>query len=371
VSPFDFNSNPDNDEQPHEHAEEQAPRPLLSYLAGQRVLVTGAGGFIGSHLVEALIGLGCRVRAMVRYNARNDIGHLASLAPENRELIEIIAGDLTDPYFMRQVVRGCETVFHLASLIGIPYSYTAAHQYVLTNVQGGINLLEACRGEGVGKIVVTSTSEAYGTALYTPMDEAHPLQAQSPYAASKIAMDKLAESYYRSFGLPVTTIRPFNAYGPRQSSRAILPTLITQALAIKQGKARAFKVGSVTPIRDFTYVTDTVNGFLRIAASPDTIGEVINIGNGSGISIQACLEKIVSIVDLPDVAIEVEPHRVRPENSEVKLLLCDRSKARKILQWEPMIDFDHGLRLMIQSFSEIIGGGLNPKTPSSSSDYVV
>ena len=248
-------------------------------LTNQTVLVTGAGGFIGSHLVEALVAKGCRVRAMTKYNSRNDWGNLEQLPPDVQQQIEIISGDIADPFFVRKAVSGCQAVFHLAALIGIPYSYIAPQHYVQVNVQGTLNVLEACRAEGVQKLVHTSTSETYGTARYTPIDEAHPMQGQSPYSASKIGADKMAESYYLSFDLPVATIRPFNTFGPRQSARAIIPTIISQALNYRNTR-EPIRLGSLSPVRDFTFVKDTAQGFIRVAECDNSVGEVINVAPG-------------------------------------------------------------------------------------------
>jgi NAD dependent epimerase/dehydratase len=311
-----------------------------------RVMVTGAGGFIGSHLVEALVGAGSRVKALVRYNSRGSWGHLEGLAPEVRDSMEVVLGDMRDAQFIRNQVRGCDAVFHLAALIGIPYSYEATESYVDTNVRGTLNVLQAAREADVQKIVVTSTSEVYGTACYTPMDEKHPLQAQSPYSASKIAADKLAESYHLSFGLPVVTVRPFNTYGPRQSARAVIPTIVSQVLA----GGDALRLGSLEPVRDLTYVEDTVRGFLRAGVSEQAVGQVINLGTGQGISIGDLAQIIMQIVGrkLPIVA---DADRVRPQGSEVRLLIAKTERARDLLGWEPEVSLTEGLKRVIEYIS--------------------
>ncbi|HRY30619.1 MAG TPA: GDP-mannose 4,6-dehydratase, partial [Elusimicrobiota bacterium] len=240
------------------------------------VLVTGAGGFIGSHLTEQLLRRGASVRALVRYNSRNDWGFLEEIGPELRKRLDVWSGDVADPHFMLNAVEGRDVVFHLAALIAIPYSYIAPSIYAATNVTGTLNVLEACRRQRVKRVVHTSTSEVYGTACYTPIDEKHPLQGQSPYSASKIGADKLAESYFRSFGLPVVTVRPFNTFGPRQSARAVIPTIITQLLS----GAKKLSLGSLNPVRDFNFVLDTVEGFIAAGGAPRVEGEVINVGSG-------------------------------------------------------------------------------------------
>ena len=320
-------------------------------LNGKTILVTGACGFIGSHLVEALTQTGAkRIKALAMYNARNDWGNLELLPDAVKNNIEIIAGDITDPFFTRELIKGCDVVFHLAALIGIPYSYIAPQHYVQTNVQGTLNVLEACRQLGVRKLVHTSTSEAYGTAQYTPIDEKHPLQGQSPYSASKIAADKLAESYYLSFALPVATIRPFNTFGPRQSARAIIPTIISQALHYEKTK-KPLQLGSLTPVRDFTYVKDTVRGFIRVAECDEAVGEVINIGTGQAQSIQETLDLILDILG-KDIPVERDEARVRPEKSEVRLLLADAAKAQQILGWQPQHSFRLGLEETVEAIRQ-------------------
>ena len=309
--------------------------------SSKRVLVTGAGGFIGSHLTERLVKEGAKVRAFIHYNSRNDWGLLELLPKDILQEIEIFSGDIQDPFAVRKAVKGCHIVFHLASLIAIPYSYIAPQSFVSTNVLGAVNVMEACLKEGVERVVHTSTSEVYGTARYVPIDENHPLQGQSPYSASKIGADKIAESYYRSFDLPVAIIRPFNTYGPRQSARAIIPTIITQLLTSDQ-----LKLGDLTPTRDLNYVEDTVEGFLKMATVPEAIGEVINIGSGKEISIGDLAYKIMQIMG-KNVPIVTEEIRKRPEKSEVKRLLADNSKAHKLLSWKPKFSLEEGLKCTI------------------------
>jgi NAD dependent epimerase/dehydratase len=304
-----------------------------------RILVTGAGGFIGSHLTELLLQEGYRVRALARYNGRSDIGHLRHI-PENLSAgLEVRLGDITDPFLMRDLVADCDIVLHLAALIGIPYSYIAPGSYLATNAGGTLNLLEACREAKTARVVVTSTSEVYGTALYTPIDEKHPLQGQSPYSASKIAADKLAEAYNRSFDLPVITLRPFNTYGPRQSARAVIPTVLAQALK----GAKEIKLGNLTPQRDLTFVTDTARAFVLAATASGIEGETIHFGQGSAVSVRALAELCLEVAGRAATLVSVE-QRSRPEKSEVGLLLSDSSKAKKLLGWSPKVALVDGLR---------------------------
>ncbi len=308
-------------------------------LKNKQVLVTGAGGFIGSHLVEELVKGGNRVRAFIHYSSRSSWGNIETLPKEIKGEIEIFLGDITDPFSVKKAVQGSETVFHLAALIAIPYSYIAPQSYVNTNVNGTLNVMQACLDLSIEKVVHTSTSETYGTAVYTPIDEKHPLQSQSPYSASKIGADMLVESYYRSFSLPVATIRPFNTYGPRQSARAVIPTIISQILS----GGRQVRLGSLTPVRDLNFVKDTVQGFLQVGASERSVGEVINIGFGKGITIG---DLAMTIIDLIGKKVEIvcDQTRVRPEKSEVMELICNNAKAKRLIGWEPQYSLKAGLK---------------------------
>ena len=310
------------------------------------VLVTGAGGFIGSHLVEALVKLEAKVRAFVHYNSRNDPGLLSLLPEEITAEVELVAGDLRDPFSIRQAVDGTSTVFHLGALISIPYSYINPREVAETNLMGTLNVLQACREFGVNRLVHTSSSEVYGTAINVPIDEDHPLQGQSPYSASKIGADKLAESYFLAYGLPVVTARPFNTYGPRQSGRAVVPTVITQALS-----KDAIHLGNLDPRRDLTYVSDTVEGFLRTAETPGIEGRIYNLGTGSDVSISELVQMILHILGRK-VDIVVDDERMRPERSEVQRLISDNSLANEQLGWSPRISLDEGLRNTITWISE-------------------
>ncbi|PWH12782.1 MAG: NAD-dependent dehydratase [Anaerolineae bacterium] len=303
----------------------------------KKVLVTGAGGFIGSHLVEQLVAQGARVRAFVRYNSRADLGLLKLTPPEIRSQLEIIGGDLRDEHAVRKAIEGCQVVLHLGALISIPYSYYHPVEVAQTNLIGTLNVLNACREAGVERLVHTSTSEVYGTARQVPISETHPLQGQSPYSASKIGADKLAESFHCAFGLPVVILRPFNTYGPRQSARAVIPAVITQALTLP-----VIKLGNVQTTRDFTFVQDTVNGFLLAAQTAGIEGKTINLGTGSEIRIADLVEKIIAKVNRP-VQIQVEEQRLRPEASEVYRLLSDNSQAKQVLGWFPQVNLDDGL----------------------------
>jgi NAD dependent epimerase/dehydratase len=306
------------------------------------VLVTGAGGFIGSHLVERLVRAGHRVRAFVHYNARNDWGHLESIDQAALHEVEVITGDIADPFAVRHATRGARMVFHLSSLIAIPYSYIAPQSYVQTNVIGALNVLQAARDEDVERVVHTSTSECYGTARYVPIDEKHPLQGQSPYSASKIGADMLAESYWRSFGLAVATIRPFNTFGPRQSARAVIPTIVAQAL-----KGGLIKLGSLKPTRDMNYVDNTVDGFIAVAQHAVAVGQVINVGSGREVSIGELARTIVSMTGSHSVVVE-DAQRVRPAASEVERLLCDNTLARELVGWTPRVSLEEGLGRTIE-----------------------
>jgi len=313
---------------------------------GKKVFVTGAGGFIGSHLCEALVDLGAEVTAMIRYSSRSDWGNLEFLPSETKGALRIVAGNVEDSDFLARNMAGHECVFHLAALIGIPYSYASPKSYVRTNVEGTLNVLETCRKNEVERIVHTSTSEAYGTARYVPIDEDHPMQGQSPYAASKIGADKVAESYFLSFNLPVVTVRPFNSFGPRQSARAVIPTIISQALAQPE-----IKLGALDPVRDLNYVADTVSGFIAAAESESAIGKAINIGRGEGITIGELARKILDLMECEKEIVE-EKERLRPPNSEVMQLVCNADLAREILGWQPKYSFDEGLTETIVFVSE-------------------
>jgi dTDP-glucose 4,6-dehydratase len=310
---------------------------MENFWAKKKVLITGSGGFIGSRLVERLVGTGASVRAFVRYNSRADPGLLRMLAPETVSQLEIVGGDLRDLDAIRKAVKGCEFVFHLGALISIPYSYQHPIEVAESNFMGTLNVLMACRDLGVQRLIHTSTSEVYGTALTPVIDETHPLQGQSPYSASKIGADKLAESFYCAYELPVVTVRPFNTYGPRQSARAVIPTIITQAIA-----GNTIRLGSLDTIRDFTYVDDTVDGFLCAAIASDVDGCAFNLGTGEAISIGDLSEMIIRKVG-NQVKVEIDAARFRPQKSEVKRLLSDNSLARERLDWAPTVSLDDGL----------------------------
>jgi len=312
-----------------------------------KILVTGADGFIGSHLVEALIQEGYSVKAFVYYNSFNSWGWLDSLPKQIKNEIEVFAGDIRDPNGVRTAVNGVDSVFHLAALIGIPFSYHSPDNYVDTNIKGTLNVLQAARHLDLERILVTSTSEVYGTALKIPMDEKHPRQGQSPYSATKIGADFMADSFYRSFNLPVTIVRPFNTYGPRQSARAVIPTIITQLL----DGANKIKLGSLSPTRDFLFVKDTANGFIKIAQSNKTIGEDINLATGQEISIGDLAEELIQQIN-PQAKIETDEQRLRPEKSEVDRLLGDNSKVRQLTSWKPAYSLKKGLKETITWFSD-------------------
>lgn len=307
-------------------------------LKGKRVLVTGSEGFIGSHLTERLVELGAEVTALVQYNSFNNWGWIDTFDKNIKDSINVVTGDIREYDGIKRIIKGQEVVFHLAALIAIPYSYLSPMAYVRTNVEGTTNVLEACREYGVQKIVHTSTSETYGTALYVPIDEKHPIQGQSPYSASKIGADKIAESFYRSFDLPVATIRPFNTYGSRQSARAVIPTIISQILSGK----KKIKLGSLIPTRDFNYVKDTANAFIEIAESDKTIGQVLNAGSNYEISIGNLAKKIIDIIG-EKVEIVCDDERLRPEKSEVNRLLADNTKIKELTDWRPEYTLDAGL----------------------------
>ncbi len=304
----------------------------------RKVLVTGADGFIGSHLVENLLEKGYDVRAFVYYNSFNTWGWLDKLPKEKRDQIEIFAGDVRDPNGVREAMKGVDGVFHLAALIAIPFSYHSPDSYVDTNIKGTLNVLQAARELGTERVMVTSTSEVYGTAQYVPIDEKHPYQGQSPYSATKIGADRLAESFYRSFQLPVSIVRPFNTFGPRQSARAVIPTIISQLLAGKE----EIKLGSLTPTRDFNYVKDTTAGFIAIAESDRTIGEEINIATQQEISIGDLASEIISQIN-PKARIICDEQRLRPEKSEVNRLLGSNTKIRELTDWKQQYTFEKGI----------------------------
>lgn len=320
-------------------------------LQGKKILVTGAAGFIGSHLTEALLTTGHEVRAFVRYNSANSWGWLDTLPTQLKAGLDVFAGDIRDPNGVRQAVKGCDVVLHLASLIAIPYSYHSPDTYVDTNIKGTLNILQAAREFGVERVVHTSTSECYGTARFVPITEAHPLQPQSPYSATKIAADQLALSFHYSFDTPVAIIRPFNTYGPRQSARAVIPTIITQ---IANGASR-IRLGAISPTRDFNFVQDTVRGFIAVAESPAAVSEAINIGSNFEISIGDTCRLIAEVMGR-EVEIETDEQRLRPQGSEVERLWADNDKARRLLGWEPAFGgregFMRGLAITIDWFRD-------------------
>lgn len=304
--------------------------------------MTGAGGFIGSHLVEALVARGDRVRAMVRYNARGDLGCIDQLPRETRAAIEVTAGDLSDPFFVRQSARGCEVVFHLASLIAIPYSYRAAAQVFSNNVMGTLYVAQACLDEGVSRLVHTSTSEVYGTAQTVPIAETHPLVGQSPYAASKIAADQCVESFHRSFGLGAVIVRPFNTYGPRQTARAVLPSIVAQALTHHE-----ISLGFLHPTRDLNFVTDTVAGFMLAAERPEAVGQTLNLATGKEISVGDLARRVLKAVGR-DIPVVSHAERMRPTQSEVERLCGDATRARAVLGWAPRVTLDEGIARVVE-----------------------
>jgi NAD dependent epimerase/dehydratase len=306
-------------------------------LDGRRVLVTGAGGFIGSHLAEALVRVGARVTALTHYSSREDDANLDALPPDVRSEIELVRGDVLDPHAVRRVTRGQEVIFHLAAQIAIPYSYQSPYIFLETNAGGTLHVMEAALVNDVTRVLHTSTSEVYGTAQYVPIDERHPLQAQSPYAASKIAADRIAESFYRSYGVPLVTVRPFNTFGPRQSSRAIVPTIMGQLAS----KAARLRLGSLEPVRDLNYVTNTVSAFLHLAEANDVIGSEFNVGSGEGVTVGELARRIMRIAGR-EVPIECDKERLRPAASEVMRLVCDSARIRGI-GWQPQVSLARGL----------------------------
>lgn len=316
-------------------------------ISNAKVVVTGAGGFIGSHLVELLASRGCDVTAMLRYNSQGSVGWLQMLSDQQRKRIKIVHGDIRDPWSVLGITKDAEVIFHLAALISIPYSYEAPDAYVETNVRGTLNVLNATRQHGTKKIVVTSTSEVYGTAQTVPMTEEHPLQSQSPYSATKTGGDQIALSFYRSFDTPVTVLRPFNCFGPRQSTRAIIPTIISQ---IKTG-SKVIRVGALKPTRDFTFVEDSARAFVSAAESEKSTGEVINAGSSTEVSIGDLIAKIQGICG-SNCKVEVEDERLRPEKSEVYRLFSDSSKAQRLIGWKPSLSLDEGLKRTVEWFSQ-------------------
>ncbi|WP_425639499.1 GDP-mannose 4,6-dehydratase [Algoriphagus yeomjeoni] len=310
---------------------------------GKKVLVTGAGGFIGSHLAEELVKAGAEVTALVHYNSNSYTNNLRFLPEEILSQIEIVFGDIQDGFLMNTLSKGKEIVFHLAALIGIPYSYVAPAAYVSTNINGTLNMLEAARSQGVQKLLVTSTSETYGTALYAPIDEKHPMQGQSPYSATKIGADKIAESYFLSFNLPVCVFRPFNTFGPRQSTRAVIPTIVSQVLS----DSNEIRLGSLDPVRDMLYVKDTARGFMMAALADSTVGEVVSVGTGRGDTIGEIVDMVQKICGT-DKEVIAENQRIRPEKSEVMKLICDYSKAKRLFDWEPQFSLEEGLSEVVE-----------------------
>ena len=311
----------------------------------QKILVTGADGFIGSHLVEGLLDKGCQVRAFVFYNSFNSWGWLDALPREKQDEVDVFAGDIRDPNGVRNAMQGMDMVFHLAALIAIPFSYHSPDSYVDTNIKGTLNVLQAARDTSCHRVLITSTSEVYGTAQYVPIDEQHPFQGQSPYSATKIGADRIAESFYRSFNTPVTIVRPFNTYGPRQSARAVIPTVITQLLA----GSTEIRLGSIHPTRDFSYVKDTVDGFIAIAGTQATIGEEMNIASQQEISIGQLARNIIDQIN-PSARIVSEDIRIRPEKSEVERLLGSNEKIRRLTEWQPAYTLKQGILETIEWF---------------------
>ncbi len=320
---------------------------LFMLAKSKKILITGADGFIGSHLTETFVREGYKVQAFVMYNSFNSWGWLDDSPKEIKENLEVFAGDIRDPYGVKEAMKGCDIVLHLAALIAIPYSYHSPDTYVDTNIKGTLNIIQAARELGVEKVVHTSTSEVYGTAQFVPITEEHPLQGQSPYSASKIGADQLAMSFYNSFSTPVAIIRPFNTYGPRQSARAVIPTIITQ---IANGK-RTIKLGSISPTRDFNYIQDTVRGFMAVADSNHSVGQVINIGSNYEITIGDTVKLIAEVMGAK-IEIETDENRLRPEKSEVERLWANNAKAKKIVGWEPLYGGREGFKRGLQETVE-------------------
>lgn len=313
----------------------------------EKILVTGADGFIGSHLTEELVKQGFDVKAFSLYSSFNTWGWLDTLPQDIMENVEVFTGDVRDPNGVREAMKGTDAVFHLAALIAIPFSYHSPDAYVDTNIKGTLNVLQAAKQLDLDKVLITSTSEVYGTAQYVPIDESHPYQGQSPYSATKIGADRLAESFYRSFGLPVAIVRPFNTYGPRQSARAVIPTIITQLLAGKE----EIRLGSLTPTRDFNFVKDTAQGFIEIYRSDKTVGEEINIATQNEISIGELAEELIKQIN-PQAKIVCDEERLRPEKSEVNRLLGSNEKIKMLTDWEPRFTFEEGLAQTIDFFRD-------------------
>ncbi|WP_117168489.1 NAD-dependent 4,6-dehydratase LegB [Paraliobacillus sediminis] len=311
----------------------------------KNVLVTGADGFIGSHLTEELVKQGHKVKAFTYYNSFNTWGWLDSISKETISEVEVFTGDIRDPNGVKEAMKGIDDVYHLAALIAIPFSYHSPDTYVDTNIKGTLNVLQAGRELGTSRLLMTSTSEVYGTAQYVPIDEKHPFQGQSPYSATKIGADRLAESFYRSFDMPISIVRPFNTFGPRQSARAVIPTIITQLLAGKE----EIELGSLTPTRDFNFVKDTANGFVEIAKAKNTIGEEINIATQDEISIGQLAEELIRQIN-PNARIICDEQRLRPENSEVNRLLGSNEKIKRLTNWEPQYTFEQGISETIEFF---------------------
>lgn len=322
----------------------------MSSILKQKILVTGADGFIGSHLIETLLEAGLSVKAFVFYNSNNSFGWLDTIPQNKLEQVEIFSGDVRDPNGTRMAIKDVRIVIHLAALIGIPFSYHSPDSYVDTNIRGTLNILQACRDYEVERVIITSTSEVYGTARYVPIDESHAFQGQSPYSASKIGADRLAESFWRSFGLPVTIARPFNTYGPRQSARAVIPTIISQLLNNKM----EIKLGSVTPTRDYTFVKDICQGFLKLLTSKNTIGEEINICSNYEISIEQLAQKIISLLN-PQARIIVDQERIRPGKSEVNRLWGNNQKIKQLTGWTPQYSLEEGLQETIAWMKQNVG----------------
>lgn len=319
-------------------------RENTDFWRNRAVLVTGAGGFIGSHLCERLVLEGAKVRALIHYDARAHRSNLEYADPELVRQMEVMAGDICDPFFVNRALSGQDTVFHLAALIAIPYSYRAPQSYLRVNVEGSLNIAEACMRNAVRRLVHTSTSETYGTARYVPIDEAHPLKGQSPYSASKIAADKVVESYVCSFSLPVVTLRPFNTYGPRQSARAVIPTIISQCLDKSQ---KAIKLGDLRPVRDLNFVLNTVDAYLAVAQAEGCLGETLNCGSGEGISIRDLARLVMEVTQVRKDVLE-ESERLRPENSEVFQLVASAERLRELTGWNPRIGLKEGLQRTVE-----------------------